>query len=287
MSSETVYWCLTNGGTVYANVPTNKQVGRQFMIRVIENLALHAEESTGVLWVSDRKQETELGEDRRDIRNARELLAAEGWLTDTGETRGRAKAWKLSLPGYTWQAEKDPEHGRANGRANGRASGRDIPPLTEQNINTPLTPQTGQGHRRERDTGGGSFVSDCIDGCVSWEQTHYRGQAGTGLLKTWRNEYRQIITAQVLREQGLDSLDTVVSWATAKRHGKDTAPTTATHTPTPESVYQGQHDCPHCGGIGYGIVRDDQGIATTRKCVCTGGKWTGEEQPPTQLRVVS
>jgi len=50
--------------------------------------------------------------------------------------------------------------------------------------------------------------------------------------------------------------------------------------------------CLVCDGQGYVLIRDNAGIATTRKCVCKGGTFTGEghhdiepTQVPTQERV--
>jgi hypothetical protein len=270
MSSETLYWVATNGRTVYANVPTSRQVGRQFLCRVIENLALHAEESTGLVWISDRAQESELGEDRRDIRNARELLVSEGWLTDTGETRNRAKVWKLSLPGYTWATQNTPVSGRANGRANGRGVGRDNPPLTEQNRTTPLTPQREHKSEREQTPGGeGSKSDEVLAGCVERERIT-TPNARAGLVNHWRKEYRPLVS-QALERDPDGQVSDLAQRCYNLRNGLATSPTS--HAPAYEG---GTPDCHHCNGAGYGLVRDTQGIATSRKCVCVGGTYEGE-----------
>jgi hypothetical protein len=270
MSSETLYWVATNGGTVYANVPTSRQVGRQFICRVIENLALHAEETTGKVWISDRAQENELGENRRDIRNARDLLVAEGWLTDTGETRNRSKVWKLSLPGYAWQTQNTPASGRANGRANGRGVGRDNPPLTEQNINTPLTPQREHKSEREETPGGGGSKNDeVLAGCIERERRTVQ-TAGVGLVNKWRREYAPIIRQELERDPE-GQVNALADRCFNLRNDLATSPTS--HAPTYEG---GAPDCPHCEGKGYGRPYGSDGLQKSARCVCKGGTWKGE-----------
>ena len=270
MSSETLYWVATNGRTVYANVPTSRQVGRHFICRVIENLALHAEETTGKVWISDRAQENELGEERRDIRNARELLVSEGWLTDTGETRNRSKVWKLSLPGYTWATINTPASGRANGRANGRGVGRDNPPLTEQNRNTPLTPQRGDRSEREETPGGeGSKNAQVLAGCIERERRTMQNP-GAGVHAKWRKEYAPIIRQELERDPE-GQINALVDRCYDLRNGKATSPTS--HAPAYEG---GAPDCPHCEGKGYGRPYGSDGLQKTARCICNGGTWEGE-----------
>ena len=270
MSSDTLYWVAINGGTVYANVPTSRQVGRHFMCRVIENLALHAEETTGKVWVSDRAQEKEIAEDRRDIRNARELLVTEGWLTDTGETRNRAKVWKLSLPGYTWATQNTPASGRANGRANGRGVGRDTPPLTEQNRTTPLPPKREHKSEREQTPGGeGSKSEQVLTGCIERERRTVQS-AGVPLLKLWRKDYTPIISQEIGQDPD-GQISDLVERCYNRRNGLAISPTS--HAPAYEG---GAPDCPHCEGKGYGRPYDSDGLQKSVWCSCKGGTWKGE-----------
>lgn len=293
MSRHLVEWLLRNP----IDLPPIENVGTDRAWRVLMGLADHAHETTGLMWASDRTQEKETGLERRGvIQPVRQGLEAAGWLVDTGKRGAKGvKVFELVIPGYvrpvssgegdlaTKTPRKTPS-GVVSGVGSGVGSGEGDLAQTEQNRNTPLTPLTGQAPRTDSAPGGGSFISDCLERCVTWEQENYRGQAGVPLLKMWRREYAQIVTGEALAQNGLADLDSVVSWATSKRHGKDTAPRTV--APTVSETYQGDPDCPHCHGQGYGLMRDTQGVATTKKCVCRGGTWRTEETPPQHLRVV-
>jgi hypothetical protein len=236
MSSETLWWLKNNGAAAYADIVGNRHVGRHLIIRVLEDCALHAQAGTGDCWVSDRVQENLLGESRRDIRNARDQLATLGYLVDINTMRGRAKVWRVVIPGYSFADEIEPQkpakNGRANGRANGRGVGRDIPPLTEQNRTPPQTPQ-------------GETYTQVIALVIAKERNTTRGEPGGGLLRKWEQDYTPIVS-QALHDHPDLTPEAIATLCYKQRNGHTPErPTPATpQRPTPRP------DCPDCGGAG-------------------------------------
>jgi hypothetical protein len=116
-----------------------------------------------------------------------------------------------------------------------------------------------------------------------------------GIVKAWKADYSRLITEAIAKRQG-DTADDV-AWhchnlRTEARTGRKAQGSYAGVLPRPAPGRQlpnapkGMEGCLVCGGDGYGIVRDDVGVATSRKCVCKGGTWEGETtQVPTQERV--
>ena len=116
-----------------------------------------------------------------------------------------------------------------------------------------------------------------------------------GLVKRWKADYPTLI-AQAMKDKPGDTAEEL-AWhchdlRTEARTGRKaqgsyagTLPRPATARKLPDA-YKGIEGCLVCGGDGYGIVRDDKGVPTTRKCVCKGGTWEGEPtQENTQERV--
>lgn len=127
-------------------MPSNKVIGAHAVWRVFSNLASHASNDKGLVWVSDRTQEDETGLLRRNIREARILLEQQGILVDTCSRKQKnAKVWQLVIPGFqfgsglditpTEQQASGLGSGLGSGLASGLASGLDITPQTEQNLN--------------------------------------------------------------------------------------------------------------------------------------------------------
>jgi hypothetical protein len=131
-------------------MPSNKVIGAHAVWRVFSNLASHASNDKGLVWVSDRTQEDETGLLRRNIREARILLEQQGILVDTCSRKQKnAKVWQLVIPGFQFGSGLDitPTEqqasglgsglvsGLGSGLVSGLASGLDITPQTEQNLN--------------------------------------------------------------------------------------------------------------------------------------------------------
>jgi len=132
--------------TQQIEMPSNKVIGAHAVWRVFSNLASHASNDKGLVWVSDRTQEDETGLLRRNIREARILLEQQGILVDTCSRKQKnAKVWQLVIPGFkfgsglditpTEQQASGLGSGLVSGLASGLGSGLDITPQTEQNLN--------------------------------------------------------------------------------------------------------------------------------------------------------
>ena len=116
-----------------------------------------------------------------------------------------------------------------------------------------------------------------------------------GIIKAWKADYSRLIP-QAMKDRPGDSADDVAWYChnlrTEARTGRQAQGSYAGTLPRPAQGRQlpnapkGMEGCLVCGGDGYGIVRDDKGVATSRKCVCKGGTWQGEPtHEPTQERV--
>jgi len=116
-----------------------------------------------------------------------------------------------------------------------------------------------------------------------------------GVIKKWETEYPSAIAKAITERHGDTAED--IAWychnlRAETRTGRKAQGSYAGVLPRPAPGRQlpdapkGMEGCLVCGGDGYGIVRDDVGVATTRKCVCKGGTWEGEPtQVPTSKRV--
>jgi len=132
------------------DMPKSRTVGEHFVWRVFSNLAAHASNENGHVWVSDRTQEIETGLNRRSIRAARTLLEQNGKLVDTGKRKEKGvKVFELVIPGFQFGSglgitptEQQASglgsglgSGQVSGQVSGQASGLGITPQTEQNLN--------------------------------------------------------------------------------------------------------------------------------------------------------
>ena len=127
-------------------MPSNRVIGAHGVWRVYSNLASHASNDNGLVWVSDRTQEIEIGMHRRNIAQARILLEQQGLLLATTSRKQKGvRVWQLVIPGFqfvsglditpTEQQVSGLGSGLASGLASGLGSGLDITPQTEQNLN--------------------------------------------------------------------------------------------------------------------------------------------------------
>ena len=131
-------------------MPSNRTIGEQAVWRVFSNLASHASNDLGLVWVSDRTQEAETGLNRRSVRAARTLLEQQGTLIDTYSRKQKGvKVFQLVIPGFDFGSGlvitpteqrssgqvSGQVSGHASGQVSGQASGLVITPQTEQNLN--------------------------------------------------------------------------------------------------------------------------------------------------------
>jgi len=279
MSRHLVEWLLRNP----IDLPPVDNVGADRAWRVLIGLADHAHENTGAMWASDRTQERETGLERRGIiQPVRQALEEAGWLVDTGKRGAKGvRVYELVIPGYsrpvvsgegdlaTKNKTRQPS-GEASGEGSGEASGEGDLAQTELNRTTPLTPQREHKSEREQTPGGeGSKSDEVLAGCVERERIT-TPNARAGLVNHWRKEYRPLVS-QALERDPDGQVSDLAQRCYNLRNGLATSPTS--HALAYEG---GTPDCHHCNGAGYGLVRDNQGIATSRKCVCVGGTYEGE-----------
>ena len=249
MSRHLVEWLLRNP----IDLPPVENVGADRAWRVLIGLADHAHENTGAMWASDRTQERETGLERRGIiQPVRQALEVAGWLVDTGKRGARGvRVYELVIPGYSRPV----------------ASGEGDHAQTELNKTPPLPPKP--EHRSERqETPGGGIENEVMTGVLEREGRTVQNP-GAGIKRNWRTEYAPIIR-QAVQAHPDWRIPALVDHCFNLRN--DLAPSPTSHA---DNYAGGAPDCPHCHGAGYGLVRDNQGIATTRKCVCVGGTWEG------------
>ena len=116
-----------------------------------------------------------------------------------------------------------------------------------------------------------------------------------GIIKRWKADYPTLI-AQAMKDKPGETAEEL-AWhchdlRTEARTGRKAQGSYTGVIPRPAPARQlpdapkGMEGCLVCAGQGYALIRDHAGVATTRKCVCKGGTWTGETtQVPTQERV--
>jgi hypothetical protein len=141
---------LLHINTYPIDMPKSRTVGEHFVWRVFSNLAAHASNENGHVWVSDRTQEIETGLNRRSVRAARTLLEQKGTLVDTGKRKEKGvKVFELVIPGFQFGSGlgitptelqtsgqvSGQVSGLGSGQGSGQVSGLGITPQTEQNLN--------------------------------------------------------------------------------------------------------------------------------------------------------
>jgi hypothetical protein len=117
-----------------------------------------------------------------------------------------------------------------------------------------------------------------------------------GVIKKWKAEYPSAIAKAIAERHGETAED--VAWychnlRAETRTGRKAQgsyagvlPRTVPGRQLPDAP-KGMEGCLVCGGDGYGIVRDNKGVPTSRKCVCKGGTWQGETTHETTHERVS
>jgi hypothetical protein len=253
------------------------------------------------------------------LRQVEKLLAgfvALGWITPTGETnrymnRGRpTPVYVLTLfPQYArlftqtlHKSEDIPSGGTVEelSKANGQKDYKNFreiepEPEPEPDSEPDSVSVVSKSARQEKE---GINADEVMRICIELEtegMTLRGAPIQPGIVKAWKADYSRLITEAIAKRQG-DTADDV-AWhchnlRTEARTGRKaqglyagTLPRSAPGRQLPNAP-KGMEGCLVCGGDGYGIVRDDKGVATSRKCVCKGGTWEGEPtQVPTQERV--
>jgi hypothetical protein len=253
------------------------------------------------------------------LRQVEKLLAgfvALGWITPTGETnrymnRGRpAPVYVLTLfPQYArlftqtlHKSEEIPsgetveELSKANGQKDYK-NFREIEPEPEPEPDSEpdsLSVVSKSARQEKEGINADEVLRICIE--LETEGMTLRGAPiMPGVIKKWKAEYPSAIAKAITERHGDTAED--IAWychnlRAETRTGRKAQGSYAGVLPRSVPGRQlpdapkGMEGCLVCGGDGYGIVRDDKGVPTSRKCVCKGGTWEGETtQVPTQERV--
>jgi hypothetical protein len=202
-----------------------------------------------------------------------------GWITRTGEEiryQGRGaptveyvltfypKAWTEY---EKWRPSSQTSSHRATDNVGKANTGKALP----EKIDTEPEPQP-QPEPQPGDLGSGEEFDELLRKCIEWELANYRGNAGDGLLVTWRKQYTPIVT-RALRDRPTEDLvlwcvELYIPGRTGYQH-KPNQPAPLVHLepePEPEPM-RGTPGCPTCEGKGWYIRRD-------------GTKWIGHTPCP-------
>jgi hypothetical protein len=127
--------------------------------------------------------------------------------------------------------------------------------------------------------GSGEEFDELLRKCIEWELANYPGKAGTGLLRTWRNEYTPIVT-RALRDRPTEDL---VLWSVELRiphrtgyQHKPNQPAPLVHLDRPsdfefppmDETSRGTPGCPTCHGKGWYLHRENGKLGKS-DCTCT------------------
>jgi len=206
-----------------------------------------------------------------------------GWITRTGQEvryMGRGKPtpeYALTLVNENAQniltgAQKGAQLGTStdvkpnNGKAFTVSDDLELEPQPQ------LEPQPG-------DLGKGGEFDELLRKCIEWELANYPGKAGTGLLRTWRNEYTPIVTRALQDRPTEDLVLWSVELRTPGRTGyqrKPNQPAPLTHLDRPSDFEyppmdergRGAPGCPTCGGKGWYLHRENGRLGKS-DCTCT------------------
>lgn len=214
-----------------------------------------------------------------------------GWVTRTGEEiryMGRgAPAVEYVLTFYPkawteyekWRPSRPTSRPGATdnlGKANtGNALPEKLDTETEPEPETEPQPQpestTSADGAREMGLGNGELLAQVI----AWEVEHYKGQAGAGLLKKWRNAYPAIVA----RALELNPPGNLVHWC-VEQYIPGRTKQRAAQTQYLPPVPKGQDNCHHgCNKGIHQFINPETDCWTSRKCVCAGGTYTGTHEP--------
>lgn len=277
MSRHLVEWLLVNP----IELPHVENVGTDRAWRVLMSLANRAHENTGKMTASDRTQERDTGLERRGvIQPVRKALEQAGWLVDTGKREAKGvKVYELIVPGYCRPSSSgegdlatktvdNQVSGVASGVGSGVGSGEGDLAQTELNRTSPPTSPKG------RQAGQEGLTQEGIELLTHLLNTeNYSGLRNERAVRTAkRRDYLPIVKAwEQERPQGDPA-----TWCRHKYLGT----TPAQYVPP---MPQGQENCPHgCNALGYHMIRDEVGVATTKKCTCVGGNYPTTQEPTTE-----
>jgi hypothetical protein len=196
-----------------------------------------------------------------------------GWITRTGEEiryQGRGaptveyvltfypKAWAEY---EKWRPSSQTSSHRATDNVGKANKDKALPEKTETETEPQPQPKPQPG-----EMGSGGEFDELLRQCIEWELANYRnGNAGAGLLRTWRNEYRPIVT-RALRDRPTDDL---VLWCVELRIPHRTGYQPKTHQTAPlahldtwtapewkQEELPGDPNCEHgCKGRTYHSVK--------------------------------
>ena len=226
--------------------------------------------------------------DIASLRQVEKLLAgfiALGWITPTGQTveymsRGRpTPVYVLTLfpqyaDKYTRTLHKSDEI--PSGETVEKSSKPNTEKALPKNHWTESEPQP-QSEPQPGEMGSGGEFDELLRQCIEWELANYQGKAGTGLLRTWRNEYTPIVT-RALRDRPTDDL---VLWCVELRIPHRTGYQPKTHQTAPlahldtwtapewkQDELPGDPNCEHgCKGRTYHSVKVPTG-KRLHNCKC-------------------
>jgi hypothetical protein len=228
--------------------------------------------------------------DIASLRQVEKLLAgfkALGWITPTGQTveymgRGRpTPVYVLTLfpqyaDKYTRTLHKSDEI--PSGETVEKSSKPNMEKALPKNYWTESEPQP-EPEPQPREMGSGEEFDELLRKCIEWELANYPGKAGTGLLRTWRNEYAPIVT-RALQDRPTEDL---VLWSVELRipgragyQRKPNQPAPLTHLDRPSDFEyppmdergRGAPGCPTCGGKGWYLHRENGRLGKS-DCTCT------------------
>lgn len=237
----------------------------------------------------------------REVHRLLRGLTELGYITPTGEMmsyRGRGKA----TPVYAFTLGQVVKNDLIGDHTSDQVDTRKLEKANTGNTSTKINysqpepePQPKPQPEPERSGGEGlqgkewgKFHSEVLAECLAWERANYTGIDRGHLSKRWESDYRPLVTLAIeTRPQG--TLADQVSWCIEQRSAKRgqsaplSKPVQTRHLPDPPT---GRPDCEHGCDNGIHIMRDDAGVATTRKCHCTGGTYPPlDTQAPTTERV--
>ena len=209
-----------------------------------------------------------------------------GWITRTGEEiryQGRGaptveyvltfypKAWAEY---EKWRPSSQTSSHRATDNVGKANTGKALP----EKIDTETEPQP-QPKPQPGDLGSGEEFDELLRKCIEWELANYRGNAGDGLLVTWRKKYTPIVT-RALRDRPTEDL---VLWCVELYIPGRTGYQPKTHQPAPlvhldrpsdfefppmDEPSRGTPGCPTCHGKGWYLHREN-GRLGKNDCTCT------------------
>jgi len=204
-----------------------------------------------------------------------------GWITRTGQEIRYMGRGKLT-PEYALTLVNENAQNTLTGAQKGAQLGTSTSTKPNKDkalpkkIELELEPQP-QLEPQPGDLGSGGEFDELLGKCIKWELANYHGNAGAGLLRTWRNEYRPIVT-RALRDRPTEDL---VLWCVELRIPHRTGYQPKTHQTAPlahldtwtapewkQDELPGDPNCEHgCKGRTYHSVKVPTG-KRLHNCKC-------------------